>query len=140
MGSESNYFKACVGDSYTPFLFGFHEATHPTRVAEALESVRGTPAADIIASLVRDIEIRRQREIRLYGEWISKKGSEGEIVDGANKTQGVSFAYTNIPIKNWPARCLEWSSDEGFNSGFATGVGLCLLSLEGHMRAFPFKD
>ncbi|KWU23385.1 hypothetical protein AS149_36975 [Burkholderia cenocepacia] len=62
---DFNYFRLCIGHAYTPVHLGKHEAIHPIRVKEVLASVAGTRAADVIASLVFDIEIRSQRERRM---------------------------------------------------------------------------
>lgn len=77
--AQWSYFKACIGESYTPVVYGFHEATHPTRVAEVLAEFQGTAAADVIASLVKDIEIRRQREARLYAEHVAKRQCDSVV-------------------------------------------------------------
>lgn len=59
-----SYFRDCLGDSYTPIVFGRHEGLHPQRVREAMVALKNQPWADVIAALVFDIELRRQREVR----------------------------------------------------------------------------
>jgi hypothetical protein len=69
---DFNYFQRCIGASYTSVHLGKHEAIHPTRVKEVLQEVEGTRAADVISSMVFDIEIRSQRERRM-GEALFQK-------------------------------------------------------------------
>jgi hypothetical protein len=69
---DFNYFRRCIGASYTSAHFGKHEAIHPVRVKEVLQEVEGTRAADVISSMVFDIEIRSQRERRM-GEALFQK-------------------------------------------------------------------
>jgi hypothetical protein len=65
VSSESNYFRQCLGEGYTPVLVGKHEGVHPQRVREAMAAVRGTLAADVIAALVFDREVSLQRQGRM---------------------------------------------------------------------------
>jgi hypothetical protein len=64
-----SYFAACLGDSYTPTQYGKHEGTHPQRVREAMAALVGTKEADVIAALVFQHELERQRYERLYDEY-----------------------------------------------------------------------
>lgn len=63
-----SYFRDCLGDSYTPIVFGRHEGLHPQRVREAMVALKNQPWADVIAALVFDIELRRQREFRFVSK------------------------------------------------------------------------
>ena len=65
---ESNNFRQCLGEAYTPVLVGKHEGVHPQRVREAMEAVRGTLAADVIAALVFDRGVSLQRQGRMATE------------------------------------------------------------------------
>lgn len=47
-----DYWKEIIGEKYSPAVLNHHVATHPKTVKRVLESVRGTEAADVIASLV----------------------------------------------------------------------------------------
>ena len=63
-----NYFQECIGKEYKPVKYGKHEARHPIRVKEALETLKGTKEADVIVALVFEIEILRQRSERFAEE------------------------------------------------------------------------
>ena len=63
-----NYFEMCIGKKYIPVKYGKHEGQHPKRVKEALETLKGTKEADVIAALVFEIEILRQRSERFANE------------------------------------------------------------------------
>ena len=63
-----NYFQECIGKEYNPVKYGKHEARHPIRVKEALETLKGTKEADVIVALVFEIEILRQRSERFAEE------------------------------------------------------------------------
>lgn len=65
----SNYFKNCIGDSYTPVHFTKHESTHADRVREVMQEFAGTKAADVIAGLVHKLELSSQRHDRLLAEY-----------------------------------------------------------------------
>lgn len=71
---EQSYFQLCLGDTYTPSHMGKHEAAHPVRVREALETLKGQKGADVIAALVFEVELARARACRLLDE-LSAKGS-----------------------------------------------------------------
>lgn len=66
-----NYFKECIGKKYKSIKYGKHEASHPIRVKQALETLKGTKEADVIVSLVFEIEILRQRNKRFVEELLS---------------------------------------------------------------------
>lgn len=67
-GIIMNYFQKCIGKEYNPVKYGKHEARHPIRVKEALETLKGTKEADVIVALVFEIEILRQRSERFAEE------------------------------------------------------------------------
>lgn len=56
-----SYFRACLGDAYRPSYYGQHEGVHPKRVREAMAALAGRPEADVIAALVKQHEVDRQR-------------------------------------------------------------------------------
>lgn len=73
------YFLSIFGPSFAMSHYGMHEAIHPVRVRDAIQEVAGTPAADVIAGLVREVDAQRQRLARLQkqrGELDS--GREGQ--------------------------------------------------------------
>ncbi|MDU8350443.1 hypothetical protein RYA05_00880 [Pseudomonas syringae pv. actinidiae] len=65
---DYNYFHACLGDSYDAKNpgYGKHEASHPARIKEVMAENEGSKAADVIATLVFERELSRQREKRMY--------------------------------------------------------------------------
>jgi hypothetical protein len=131
-----SYFKACLGDSYTPVIYGAHEAIHPARVAEVMREVKGTAAADVIASLVRDVELRRQRELRLYAEYV-RRNTAGEQPGEPLVLDNAMIEYANQPIADWPvARDLPLQGDS-FEDGLNAGIQLCSLSLAAHLDKNP---
>lgn len=67
---DYNYFHACLGGSYDPKNpgYGKHEASHPTRIKEVMSDCEGSKAADVIATLVFERELSRQREKRMHTE------------------------------------------------------------------------
>lgn len=49
---QDSYFKKCTGsDTYIPIHISNTETTNPEKVMLALDAVKGTPLADIIAGL-----------------------------------------------------------------------------------------
>ena len=57
----SNYFKQCLGDSYKPNVHSFHSATHPDIIKKVMIDLEGSEAADVIAALVKQHEMDRQK-------------------------------------------------------------------------------
>ena len=58
---EFNYIRACLGEGYTPVHLTRQEATQPLIIRDVLAEVKGSRAADVIAALVKENELARQR-------------------------------------------------------------------------------
>ena len=60
----AEYFKRCIGNSYTPSVLNKHYASHPTTIRKVFEEARTRhpEAADVIAALVFFNAIDRNRE------------------------------------------------------------------------------
>lgn len=67
-----NYFRACLGESYTPKYYGSIEGQHPGRVREAMAEFAGTKAADVIAALVHSHELNTQ-VMQMQGESLQRQ-------------------------------------------------------------------